>query len=92
MPEKCPICGISKVMRIGEIATMCTNKNCFAQKLARILHMSGRMSADINGLGDKIVEQLVQTGLVHEPADLFDLTQVTSCRSGVLLKNPRKAV
>lgn len=75
MPEKCPICG-SKVTRVeGEVATMCTNKNCFAQEVARILHMSGRMSADINGLGDKIVEQLVQTGLVHEPADLFELTK-----------------
>ncbi len=75
MPAKCPICD-SAVTRVeGEVATMCTNKNCFAQEVARILHMSGRMSADINGLGDKIVEQLVQTGLVHEPADLFELSK-----------------
>lgn len=75
MPEHCPICG-SRVERVeGEVATMCTNKNCFAQEVARILHFSGRSAADIRGLGDKIVEQLVQTGLVHEPADLFTLTK-----------------
>ncbi|HPF95328.1 MAG TPA: NAD-dependent DNA ligase LigA [bacterium] len=75
MPVQCPICG-SNVTRIeGEVATLCTNKNCFAQEVARIRHFASRTAADIRGLGDKIVEQLVQTGLAHEPAELYELTK-----------------
>lgn len=74
MPTHCPMCG-SPVERLeGEVATVCTNRQCFAQELAGLLHFVSRRAFDIRGLGDKIVEQLLQKGLAREPADLFALT------------------
>ncbi len=72
MPTHCPICGSKVSRKEGEVATICTNPGCYAQELARLLHAVGAL--DMRGLGDKIAEQMLQTGLVREPADLFDLT------------------
>lgn len=74
MPKKCPICGSPVSRKAGEVATVCSNPNCFAQELARILHFVGRTGADIRGLGDKVAEQLLQQGLAREPGDLYELT------------------
>ncbi len=81
MPVKCPICGsvVSKGT-IGEkgeesAALYCTNKNCFAQELERLIHFVSRKGMDIDGLGEKIVEQLMQKGLVSDYADVFELTK-----------------
>ncbi|MBP9869734.1 NAD-dependent DNA ligase LigA, partial [Patescibacteria group bacterium] len=74
MPKNCPMCGSPVSRREGEVATVCSNPHCFAQELARLLHFVGRNTFDIRGLGDKIAEQLLQKGLVSEPADLFKLT------------------
>ncbi len=71
MPKKCPMCGSPVERKPGEVATVCTNKNCFAQQLARLLHFVNAF--DMRGLGEKIAEQLIQKGFVHEPADLFEL-------------------
>ncbi|MFA5129410.1 MAG: NAD-dependent DNA ligase LigA [Patescibacteria group bacterium] len=73
MPVKCPICGSPVERREGEVATFCTNKNCYAQELATIRHFASKAGLDIKGLGEKIIEQLVQQGLVREIADLFTL-------------------
>jgi DNA ligase (NAD+) len=73
MPAKCPMCGSPVRRREGEVAVVCTNPTCFAQELAKLLHFVGRSALDIRGIGDKIAEQLLQQGLVHEPADLFTL-------------------
>ena len=72
MPAKCPICGSVVRRKEGEVATMCANRGCFAQELAGILHFA--VAADMMGLGEKIAEQLLQHGLVREPADLYELT------------------
>ncbi len=74
MPTICPICGSPVERRSGEVATVCINRNCYAQELARLLHFVARDAFDMRGLGDKIMEQLIQEGLVHEPADIFRLT------------------
>ncbi len=74
MPPKCPICNSPVERRPEEVAIVCVNRQCFAQELARLLHFVARPAFDIRGLGDKIMEQLIQSGLVHEPADLFKLT------------------
>lgn len=74
MPKKCPICGSEVMRRAGEVATICSNRQCYAQEVGRLLHLVGRAALDIRGLGDKIAEQLIQEGLVREPADLFGLT------------------
>jgi len=74
MPLKCPICDSPVRRKEGEVATVCTNRNCFAQELASILHFASRYALDIRGLGDKIAEQMIQNGLVREWADLYRLT------------------
>lgn len=74
MPKKCPICGSDAERKKGEVATVCVNKGCVARELARLLYFVGKSAMDIRGLGDKIVEQLLQEGLVHEEADIFKLT------------------
>ncbi|MFA5841960.1 MAG: NAD-dependent DNA ligase LigA [Candidatus Paceibacterota bacterium] len=81
MPAKCPVCR-SAVSRgtIGgkgneSAALYCTNKNCFAQELERLIHFVSRKGMDIDGLGGKIVEQLIQEGLISDYADIFELTR-----------------
>jgi DNA ligase (NAD+) len=71
MPLRCPICGSDVKRKEGEVATVCSNRSCYAQELQRLLHFV--VSADIMGLGDKIAEQMLQGGLVREPADLYRL-------------------
>ncbi len=71
MPKKCPMCGSPVERKQGEVAVLCTNRSCFAQQLANLLHVA--YAFDMRGIGEKIAEQLIQKGLVHEPADLFKL-------------------
>ncbi|CAM4104632.1 NAD-dependent DNA ligase LigA [Pseudoalteromonas byunsanensis] len=75
-PEQCPVCD-SHVERIeGEAVTRCTGGLvCQAQRKQAIKHFASRKALDVDGLGDKIVEQLVDRELVHTPADLFVLKQ-----------------
>ena len=75
MPESCPVCG-SAVERIeGEAVTRCTGGLfCPAQRKHSIRHFATRKAMDIEGLGDKLVDQLVEAGLVHTVADLYHLT------------------
>ncbi len=74
MPKSCPMCGSPVNRKPGEVAVVCSNRNCFAQELAKLLHFVSGPAFDIRGIGDKIAEQLLQRGLVHEPTDLFRLT------------------
>jgi DNA ligase (NAD+) len=78
MPQHCPQCG-SPVVRVpGEAATRCTGGlYCKAQRKQTLLHFAGRRAMDIEGLGEKIVEQLVEHGLVANPADLYELDEAT---------------
>ena len=74
MPAKCPICG-SDVQRLeGESASRCTGGLvCSAQRKQALLHFASRHALDIEGLGDRLVEQMVDTGIVRTPADLYKL-------------------
>jgi DNA ligase (NAD+) len=74
MPETCPECG-SAVERVeGEAAARCTGGLiCPAQRKHGIRHFATRKAMDIEGLGDKLIDQLVETGLVHTVADLYRL-------------------
>ena len=75
MPEKCPVCG-SKVVRLeGEVAHRCIDLACPAQIRENIRHFVSRGGMDIEGLGDKIVSQLLDAGLIRDPADLYDITK-----------------
>ncbi|HML94168.1 MAG TPA: NAD-dependent DNA ligase LigA [Thermodesulfobacteriota bacterium] len=71
MPSGCPVCGTS-VEREGAYF-YCPNLSCPAQLKGRIRHMAGRRAFDIEGLGEKIVEQLLDVGLIKDPADVFYL-------------------
>ena len=74
-PNKCPICG-GAVAQVGEdVAWRCLNKNCYAVVLRSLIHFVAKGAADIEGLGKKIVEQLVQEGLVSDIADFYSLTE-----------------
>lgn len=74
MPTQCPVCG-SKVERIeSEAVHRCTGGlYCGAQRKQSILHYASRRAMDIEGLGEKLVDQLVESGIVHTPADLYVL-------------------
>ncbi len=74
-PTICPICG-SKVSKVeGEVAYRCLNKNCYAVNLRRLMHWSSKGAFDIEGLGPKIIEQLLKAALVNDPADFYSLTK-----------------
>jgi DNA ligase (NAD+) len=74
MPDICPVCGSSVAREEGEKDLRCTGGLfCPAQRKQALLHFAGRRALDIEGLGDKLVEQLVDAGLVQTPADLFRL-------------------
>ena len=71
----CPECGSHVVRLDGEAAVRCTGGLvCPAQRKQALLHFAGRRAMDIEGLGDKLVDQLVDRGLVRTPADLYGLT------------------
>jgi len=76
MRDTCPECGAPVVRLEGEAAARCTNGlACPAQRKQAILHFASRRAMDIEGLGDKLVDQLVDRGLVKTPADLYCLTR-----------------
>lgn len=76
MPETCPACG-SKVVRLpGEVAYRCIGLSCPAQLKARLRHFVQRRAMDIEGFGEKLIDQLVDKGLVKDVADLFYLRKI----------------
>jgi DNA ligase (NAD+) len=73
MPKNCPECG-SKIHRVeGEVAYRCLNSTCPAKRRESLLHYAGRHAMNIDGLGEKIVDQLVEKNLVKDVADLYPL-------------------
>jgi DNA ligase (NAD+) len=74
-PASCPVCGSSVVRPEGEAAYRCSGGLiCPAQRIRALRHFASRRAMDIEGLGDKLVAQLVERDMVHSPADLYDLT------------------
>ena len=72
-PTACPSCGQPLVRLEGESDTYCTNIDCPAQRVQRIAHYASRSAMDIEGLGEERVVQLVDAGLIVDPADLYRL-------------------
>ncbi|HUC52531.1 MAG TPA: NAD-dependent DNA ligase LigA [Candidatus Cybelea sp.] len=75
MPKHCPECGSTIHHVEGEVAYRCVNAACPAKRKESILHFAGRHAMNIDGLGDKIVDQLVDKGLVKDVADLYTLKE-----------------
>jgi len=73
MPAKCPVCGSAIHKAEGEVAYRCVNAACPAKLKESLLHYAGRHAMDIDGLGEKIVDQLVEKGMVKDVADLYAL-------------------
>lgn len=73
MPKTCPVCGGRVVREAGEAASRCINTNCPARLKESIRHFASRAVMDIDGLGDALVEQLVDKGLVRSVAELYRL-------------------
>ncbi|MEI6445226.1 MAG: NAD-dependent DNA ligase LigA [Nostocales cyanobacterium ELA583] len=79
MPSHCPVCGQEVVRETGEAVTRCVNASCAAILKGEIEHWVSRDALDIKGVGEKLVYQLVDKGLVHSVADLYDLTAEKLC-------------
>ena len=75
MPERCPVCGAKVVRLPDEAAHRCTNSACPAQVKERIRYFASKNAMDIEGLGVKLVAQLVDKGLVKDVGDLYFLTK-----------------
>jgi len=75
-PTRCPVCGSPVVRLPGEAATRCTGGlYCSAQRKQALLHFAQRRAMDIEGLGERLVDQLVERDLVRSPADLYRLDE-----------------
>jgi DNA ligase (NAD+) len=73
MPSKCPVCGMGIHRAEGEVAHRCVNVSCPARRRESFLHFAGRHAMNIDGLGEKIVDQLIEKDVVKDFADLYRL-------------------
>ena len=74
-PEFCPICRSRVARTAGEVAYRCVNPECYTVNLRRLAHWTSKGATDIDGVGPKIIEQLVKAGLVSDIADFYDLKE-----------------
>lgn len=75
MPKVCPVCGAPAIREEGESAVRCIGVECKAQNLRNIIHFASKEGMNIEGLGEKIVEQLYNNGLIETIADIYYLKQ-----------------
>ncbi|MEK7188925.1 MAG: NAD-dependent DNA ligase LigA [Patescibacteria group bacterium] len=75
MPKKCPVCGGEAMRKQGEAAHVCTNRECPARHREGLYHFVSKKAFNIDGLGPKILDQLLDVGLIKDAADLFALKQ-----------------
>ncbi len=75
IPTKCPVCNAAVVRPKGEVNFYCSNKNCFAMQQEQLYHFVSKNAFNIVGLGPKIIDQLIDEGLIKDAADIFDLTK-----------------
>jgi DNA ligase (NAD+) len=74
MPTHCPICGTKLVKTDKEAVWRCPNQDCYALERGRIIHFGSKGAYDIEGLGEHTVDALLESKLIADPADLFNLT------------------
>lgn len=74
MPKVCPVCGAKAVREEGEVAIRCTGIECPAKLVRNIIHFVSKEGMDIDGLGENLVEQFIEKGLIENIADLYTLT------------------
>ena len=76
LPTTCPSCGAEVYRENGEAAVRCTNPECPAQLLRVLIHFCSKPAMDIDGLGQSVVELLINEGLIHNPADIYNLRAI----------------
>lgn len=74
-PRTCPACGSRAVQYAGEVAWRCVNASCPAVLYRSIVHFVSKAGLDIQGMGEKWIAMLIETGMVKTPADIFELTE-----------------
>lgn len=79
MPERCPVCGGGVLRETEEVALRCVNSSCAAQLKARLIHFASRRAMDVEGLGDALVNQLVDQKMVSDFSDLYLLKTDRLC-------------
>ena len=73
LPDKCPVCGAAVLRDPDGAAVRCTGAECPAQLLRNMIHFASRDAMDIDGVGPAVLQQLIESGLVSNPADLYDI-------------------
>ncbi len=73
IPQKCPVCNSSIIKKPSEVNYYCSNKNCYATQKENMIHFVSKKAFNIDGLGKKIVRQLMKEGLLENQADIFKL-------------------
>ncbi len=74
MPRKCPACGSTVVKDTDGVYVRCPNPHCPAQVVERIIHFVSKSGVDVDGLGSRLIEKMVEQGILKDPADVFFLT------------------
>ncbi len=74
MPKVCPVCGSKVIKKAGEVDYYCADRNCSTRQLRQIGFFVSKNAFDIDGMGPKIIEQLMTEGLINDPADIYKLT------------------
>ena len=77
MPATCPACGAPVVHEDGEVAYRCVSIDCPAQLKERLLHWVSRGCMDVDGVGEELVDKMIDAGLLHDVADFYSLTAET---------------
>jgi len=75
MPKACPVCGGKVTKKVGEVDFYCADKNCSVREQRQLEFFASKNAFDIDGLGPKIIEKLVEEGLIKDAADIFVLTE-----------------
>jgi len=75
MPSHCPVCHVSVVHREGEVAIRCPNPKCVGQRLRRIVYFASKHAMDIEHMGERVVQQLIEKGLVSRISDIYLLDE-----------------
>ncbi len=75
MPKHCPLCKTAVVHHAGEVAVRCPNPKCEGQRVRRIIYFASKHAMDIEHMGEKVVAQLVDKGLINRPSDIYLLDE-----------------
>jgi DNA ligase (NAD+) len=94
MPTHCPSCGTKLEKIETEVLLRCPNPRCFAKQRRNFYHFVSRTAFNIDGLGPKIIDKLIDAGLVSDPSDLFDLREgdIVVFEKGLPRKKPKAFV